>query len=106
MKEKWNELSAILAEEEKVSKLNMALGLLSALLSGVIIGFLLCPKRQKTSYYGHSSNNSYADGDCGCMGECCCGEEECCCEDEVDLMEDEDGREQDEKKEKEYVRIK
>lgn len=128
MKERLDELTAMLAEEEKVSKLNMVLGLLVALLSGVIIGLLICPKRQRTKYIGcnngcHNGNRYTDDDDCcdceggKCCGECdeerCCGEteycgnEKCCCEEEPD-DQTETGEENgpDEEKEKEYVRIK
>lgn len=125
MKERLDKLTAILAEEEKVSKLNMVLGLLVALLSGVIVGLLICPKRQRTKYIG-CNNGSYngsrnADDDCcdceggKCCEECeeerCCGEteycgnEKCCCEEGPDDQTVEENK-PDEEKEKEYVRIK
>lgn len=121
MKERLDELTAMLAEEEKVSKLNMVLGLLVALLSGVIIGLLICPKRQRTKYIDCYNGNRNADDDCcdceggKCCEECeeerCCGEteycgnEKCCCEEEPDDQTVEENR-PDGKKEKEYVRIK
>lgn len=124
MKERWDELTAILAEEEKMSRLNLVLGLLVAFLTGVIAGFLICPKRQKTNYFGcnngNNSGNSGACSDdcCDCEGgECCeeceeerccgetkyCGSEKCCCEEGPEYAEEE---EQGEEKVKEYVKIK
>lgn len=124
MKERWDELTAVLAEEEKMSKLNLVLGLLAAFLSGIIVGFLICPRRHKTSYYG-CNNGSYngssaecGDDCCDCEGgECCeeceeerccgetkyCGSENCCCEEESEYAEEED---QSQEKKKEYVKIK
>lgn len=59
MKEKWEELTEVLQEEEIVSRLDLVLALLVALLSGVIIGFLTCPKRQKLSFMGSCNGNTY-----------------------------------------------
>lgn len=130
MKTRLDELTAILAEEKKLSKLNLILSLLVALLSGVVIGFLLCPRRQKATYFGcynGSNNSNYNDngGEDGCCEEdccegglcceecdeerCCgefsyCGNEACCCEEFNDGFENqEDGEEE---SPKEYVKIK
>lgn len=112
MKEKWEKLTAVWAEKEYVSKLNMMLALLVALFSGVIIGFLTCPKRKIIKYTGcfngcHNGNANTNSGnagaedisgadECGLRGEkdseeerCCgeteyCGNDACCCEEEND----------------------
>lgn len=61
MKEKWEKLTTELLDVEVVSRLDMILALLIALLSGVIIGFLTCPKRQKISCFGCLNGNTYND---------------------------------------------
>ena len=130
MKERLDNLTALLAEEKKMSKLNFVLSLLVALLSGVILGFLICPKRSKTSYmgcYNGNSNSNNNNNDCcdcddcegglcceDCDEERCCGEYEFCgndtqcCDDDFE-MDDEDGKEAADKEQdediKEYVKI-
>lgn len=81
MKEKWEKLTAVLAEKERVSKLDMILALLAALLSGVIIGFLMCPKRKSVKLVGCLNGNGNVGGDRDCEGDLYCDEE---CEEEND----------------------
>ncbi len=61
--EKWKELAAAAEKTEKISRLNLVLSLLVALLAGVVIGFLTCPTRKKTVYFGCGNGNNIVDGD-------------------------------------------
>lgn len=112
MKEKWEKLTAVWAEKESMSRLDLLLALLAALFFGVIIGFLMCPRRKLIKYTGcfngcYNGNANSGSGnmecedipgadECGlrsdqdCEEERCCGETEycgndaCCCEEEND----------------------
>lgn len=75
MKEKWDKLTAALAEEESASRLDMILALLVALLWGVIIGFLMCPKRKSIKLIGCLNGNNNVGGDKDCEGDLYCEEE-------------------------------
>lgn len=61
--EKWKELAAAAEKTEKISRLNLVLSLLVALLAGVVIGFLTCPTRKKTVYFGCGNGNNIVGGD-------------------------------------------
>lgn len=61
--EKWKELAAAAEKTEKISRLNLVLSLLVALLAGVVIGFLTCPTRKKTVYFGCGNGNNIVDGE-------------------------------------------
>lgn len=94
MKERIDELTAILAEDSKMTKLDVVLSVLVALFSGVLLGMLIAPKRTKTQYFGCGNGNTFSQddecegcecdncGECDCEGGLCCKEEcdeERCC---------------------------
>ena len=97
MKDRMNKLTDILAEESKMTKLDIVLSILVALFSGVLIGMLLSPGKNKYSVCSDC-------GDCDCEGglcckDCCteerccgeheyCGNEELCCEEDFSEAED------------------
>lgn len=60
--EKWKELAAAAEKTEKISRLNLVLSLLVALLTGVVIGFLTCPTRKKIVYLGSGNGNNFVGG--------------------------------------------
>ena len=60
--EKWKELAAAAEKTEKISRLNLVLSLLVALLAGVVIGFLTCPTRKKIVYLGSGNGNNFVGG--------------------------------------------
>ena len=99
MKEKIEQLLSDLQEDSKLTKLDVVLGILVALFSGVLLGILISPRRDKTQYFGCGNGNNYADdkdecegcecdncGECDCEGGLCCkedcSEERCCGEHE------------------------
>ena len=110
MKEKIDELMTALSEDSKLSKLDVLLGTLVALFSGILLGMLLSPRKTKTQYFGCGNGNNYAQddecegcdcdecGECSCEGglcckedcdeERCCGEHEFCGKDELCCQED------------------
>ena len=105
MKERMKKLTAALAEESKMTKLDVVLSILVALFSGVLIGMLLS-----------AGKNKYDEcDDCDCEGGLCCktdcDEERCCGEHEYcgnsELCCEEDFSEiKDETDEKSYVKIR
>lgn len=85
MKKRLDELTAVLAEKDNNSKVNCVLSLLVALLSGVIIGMLISPRKNVTiaSNNGNSGISGAGDDDCCCDDDCCGCDEECCCDDDA-----------------------
>ena len=131
MKKRLDELTAVLAEDSKMTKLDVVLSILVALFTGIFLGMLLSPRKNKTQYFGCGNGNNYAAddecegcdcnscGDCECEGglccktdcdeeRCCgehefCGNQELCCEDDLTLEEEDEA---DKKERKSYFRIR
>lgn len=87
VKERMDEVRRFLEKKEKITRLDLILSLLIALVSGVIIGFLTNPKRPRYigCFNGNFNGGNYGVGEDGCEEECegglCCDEcdEEHCC---------------------------
>lgn len=80
MQEKWNELQTILEEMKIMKKREYFLMLAVCLLSGLVAGMLISPK--KRVMFGCNNGNNNVNGvldDCQCDEDCCC-DDECCCE--------------------------
>lgn len=88
MKETCEKIKGYLKENKTMSTTEFWLSIAVALLSGIILGFLFSPKRQKTTYIGSNNGNNSGnygndkdvEDDCDCCEDCCadCDEEKCC----------------------------
>lgn len=69
MKERMDEVRKFLEKKEKITRLDLILSLLIALVTGVIIGFLTNPKRPRFigCFNGNFNGGNYGidDMDCG-----------------------------------------
>jgi len=78
MKDRMDKLTAVLAEDSKMSKLDVVLSLLVALFSGIILGILFSPRRDKTSYFGCGNGNNLSSDCCDDCDDCsCCNSDDC-----------------------------
>lgn len=79
MKEKWQEMQAVLEEVATMKKREYFLTLAVCVLSGLVVGMLVSPKK-RVMIGSHNGNNSGNTGklpqECDCGEECCCEEEE------------------------------
>ena len=116
MKERMDKLTAFLAEESKMTKLDVVLSILVALFSGILLGMLLSPGKNKRKYGDECDDCAlHTCGDCDCEGglccKDCCSEERCCGEHEYcgndELCCEEDFSEADnDADDKSYVKIR
>ena len=79
MKERMDKLTAVLAEDSKMTKLEVVLSILLALISGILLGILFFTRKHSDDCEGCDCDNC---GECECEGGLCCQEdcdEERCC---------------------------
>lgn len=81
MKERMNEAKKFLEKKEKITRLDLILSLLIALVTGVIIGFLTNPKRPRFigCFNGNFNGGNYGigeeEGEDECEDDSCGGED-------------------------------
>lgn len=79
MQEKWNELQTILEEMKIMKKREYFLTLAVCILSGLVLGMFLSPKKRVMIGSNNGNNNVGSMGGNGLDDSCCC-EDDCCCE--------------------------
>ena len=88
MQEKWSEWQTILEEMKTMKKREYFLMLAVCVLSGLVLGMLISPKR-RVMIGSHNGNNNRNDtvnhlaDDCGCECDCDCDcdcNDDACCE--------------------------
>lgn len=104
MKETCEKIKEYFKENKTMSTTQFWLSIAVALLSGIVLGMLFSPKKQKTTYIGCNNGNnsgnygsdSDEDDDCDCCEDCC-----------VDNWDEayEEAEVVDEDSEKEYIKI-
>lgn len=57
MKEKWNELEALFAEDEELTPREVCLVVAAAFLLGLVLGMIFSPKKHVTIASNNGSNN-------------------------------------------------
>ncbi len=81
MQEKWNELQTVLEEMKTIKKREYFLTLAVCILSGLVLGMLLSPKKRVMIGSNNGNNNvgtvSGGFDDDGCCGDDCCCDCEC-----------------------------
>ena len=75
MQEKWNELQVILEEMKTMKKREYFLTLAVCVLSGLVIGMLISPKK-RVMIGSNNGNNNVGSLVSDCESEECCEEEE------------------------------
>ena len=78
MQEKWKELQVILEEMKTIKKREYFLMLAVCVLSGLVVGMLVSPRKQVMVGSNNGNNNRSGKGGCG---ECDCEEGDYDCED-------------------------
>lgn len=80
MQEKWNELQTILEEMKTIKKREYFLTLAVCILSGLVLGIFLSPKKRVMIGSHNGNNNGNNNGSDWEEDECCECEDGCCCE--------------------------